>query len=68
MATNGENRWPPMGRFGGRLWGGFHGHRQLLCFPLAMGIEIVRSARVSRRADARATLYAAGTSMRTQTY
>jgi len=28
MATNGENRWPPVGRFGGRLRGGFHGHRQ----------------------------------------
>jgi hypothetical protein len=40
----------------------------LLCFPLAMGIEIVRNARLSKRADARATLYTPGTSTRTQTY
>jgi hypothetical protein len=40
----------------------------LLCFPLAMGIEIVRSIRRSRPVDATATRYAAGTSTRTQTY
>ena len=28
MATHGEKRWPPAGRFNGRLWGAFHGHRQ----------------------------------------
>ena len=28
MATHGEKRWPPLGRFDGRLWGGFHGHCQ----------------------------------------
>jgi hypothetical protein len=28
MATHGEKRWPPAGRFDGRLRGGFHGHRQ----------------------------------------
>jgi hypothetical protein len=28
MATHGEKRWPPVGRFDGRLRGGFHGHRQ----------------------------------------
>ena len=27
MATHGEKRWPPTGRFDGRLWGAFHGHR-----------------------------------------
>ena len=29
MATHGEKRWPPAGRFDGRLRGAFHGHRQL---------------------------------------
>ena len=28
MATHGEKRWPPVGRFSGRLWGAFHGRRQ----------------------------------------
>ena len=28
MATHEEKRWPPAGRFNGRLWGAFHGHRQ----------------------------------------
>jgi hypothetical protein len=28
VATNGENPWPPAGRFSGRLRGGSHGHRQ----------------------------------------
>ena len=28
MATHGEKRWPPAGRFNGRLRGAFHGHRQ----------------------------------------
>ncbi len=28
MATHGEIRWPPVGTFGGRLWGDFHGRRQ----------------------------------------
>ena len=27
MATHGEKRWPPVGRFSGRLRGGFHGRR-----------------------------------------
>jgi hypothetical protein len=27
MATHGEERWPPVGRLGGRLWGAFHGRR-----------------------------------------
>lgn len=27
MATHGEKRWPPAGRFNGRLRGAFHGHR-----------------------------------------
>ena len=30
MATHGEKRWPPAGRFDGRLWGGFHGHRHAI--------------------------------------
>jgi hypothetical protein len=30
MATHGEKPWPPAGRSDGRLWGGFHGHRQEL--------------------------------------
>jgi len=28
VATNGEEPWPPAGRFDGRLWGGSHGHWQ----------------------------------------
>jgi hypothetical protein len=28
MATHGENRWPPVGRFDGRRWGDSHGRRQ----------------------------------------
>jgi len=28
VATHGEKRWPPAGRFDGRLRGAFHGHRQ----------------------------------------
>ena len=28
MATHGEIRWPPVGRFNGRLWGELHGRRQ----------------------------------------
>ena len=28
MATHGEKRWPPVGRFRGRLRGAFHGRRQ----------------------------------------
>jgi len=27
MATHGEIRWPPVGRFNGRLWGELHGRR-----------------------------------------
>jgi len=30
VATHGEKRWPPAGRFNGRLRGAFHGHRQAL--------------------------------------
>ena len=29
MATHGEKRWPPAGRFDGRLRGAFHGHRHM---------------------------------------
>jgi hypothetical protein len=29
MATHGEKPRPPAGRFDGRLWGAFHGHRHL---------------------------------------
>ena len=29
MAAHGEKPWPPLGRFSGRLRGGFHGRRQL---------------------------------------
>ncbi len=32
MATNGEKRWPPTGRFDGRLRGEFHGHRHHLAW------------------------------------
>jgi len=27
MAAHGEIRWPPLGRFNGRLWGESHGRR-----------------------------------------
>ena len=33
MATHGEKRWPPAGRFSGRLRGAFHGHRHLFRQP-----------------------------------
>jgi hypothetical protein len=39
----------------------------LVCFPLAMSIEIVRSVRLGRRATTRTTLRAAGTPTTTQT-
>ena len=32
MATHGEKRWPPAGRFDGRLRGAFHGHRGAIVF------------------------------------
>jgi hypothetical protein len=41
MAAHGEIRWPPLGRFNGRLWGGSHGRRHTptltlirMCNPL----------------------------------
>jgi hypothetical protein len=39
----------------------------LVCFPLAMGIETVRSFRLRRRATRRTTLRAASTPSTTQT-
>ena len=62
MATHGEKRWPPVGRFRGRLWGAFHGRRQALeacrrrggraglgAFPADASLSFRHIARVPRR-------------------
>ncbi len=38
MATHGENRWPPVGTFSGRLWGDFHGRRHARMPIVAQGL------------------------------
>ena len=56
MATHGEKRWPPAGRFNGRLRGAFHGHRQrdsalLLPLPLRRLSGSIRQTAARVRAD-----------------
>jgi len=47
VATHGEKRWPPAGRFNGRLRGAFHGHRH--CY---LGIHPETLRKRVRRAQA----------------
>ncbi len=39
MATRGEFRWPSVGTFSGRLWGGWHGRRQRPPSGQALGVR-----------------------------
>ena len=48
MATHGEIRRPPVGSFGGRLWGGSHGRRQR--WPTTRGLPATPPRALLRRA------------------
>ena len=53
MATHGEKRWPPTGRFNGRLRGAFHGHRQTQARrpTVAQGLRMRHSNAFLERVD-----------------
>jgi hypothetical protein len=53
MAAHGEIRWPPLGRFNGRLWGESHGRRQADS-ELKRGIDL---SPVNRRSPKGGAIY-----------